>query len=268
MDDRFLPPLLDETLAALSPGQPFVGMMHLNGTHFPYRVREDQEVFGHASYLDRYDNSIRYQDGIVGALLDVLKARGRLERTVVVFTSDHGEGFGEHRGANGHRLFYEEIMRVPCWVLLPQPLAAAHGPALRANRAVNVANFDWLPTLVELMGLTRVPEVEALQRQIMGKSLLHPVPADRLILAQNGTDARRLAEGFGMMRGTRRLLFHLIGNAGELEYYDLADDPAERNNRWSAVEPAERQRWEADLAAFPVLDNQVRGARTVTAQAH
>lgn len=62
------------------------------------------------SEIDAYDGSIAYVDDQIRAFFGELKARGLLENTIVIVTSDHGESFGE-RGFFQHSasLYLEEI---------------------------------------------------------------------------------------------------------------------------------------------------------------
>ena len=54
-----------------------------------------------------------WSDELVGRLVTALRDAQRLENTVVVVTSDHGEGLGEH-GEDVHGYFvYESTLRVP-----------------------------------------------------------------------------------------------------------------------------------------------------------
>src|SRR5262249_294862 len=152
--------------------------------------------------------AILNQDETIGAAIEALRAHGRLERTVILSTSDHGEAFGEH-GVSGHRrMFFEEIVHVPCWAYLPEPLAQRYGAVLRGHRTANVANLDWVPTVVDLLELQRVPEVAELMGQVSGQSLLRAPDPERVILVQNGTNDQRLSDGYALIQGPYRLLDH------------------------------------------------------------
>jgi len=66
-----------------------------------------------------YDEEVAYVDGELGRMFDALAEMGELERTWVIFTSDHGEEFFEHGGfEHGHAMF-EELLHVPLWVRGP-----------------------------------------------------------------------------------------------------------------------------------------------------
>ncbi len=66
-----------------------------------------------------YDENLAYGDALFGELLDRLEAAGRGDRTVVVLTADHGEGFGEE-GALLHSTRLDDAMlRVPLLIRVP-----------------------------------------------------------------------------------------------------------------------------------------------------
>ena len=85
-------------------------------------------------------------DGWVGEVLDALEASGQAENTLVVYTSDHGDMWGEH-GLWGKNLFYEESARVPL---------IFNGPALGVAEGLRVATpvslVDLHPTFRDVIG--------------------------------------------------------------------------------------------------------------------
>ncbi len=96
---------------------------------------------------DAYDNCLAYLDEQIGALFDELERRGELERTLVIITSDHGEGLGEHDlFMHGESLYRTEI-RVPLLVLLPSRRPS--GAVVR--QAVSLRDLP--ATVVDLIGL-------------------------------------------------------------------------------------------------------------------
>jgi arylsulfatase A-like enzyme len=69
--------------------------------------------------VDVYDGSIRYVDGSIQHLLSELTGRGVLQNTIVVFTSDHGQEFGDH-GIYGHgKSLYRQVIQVPLIIWKP-----------------------------------------------------------------------------------------------------------------------------------------------------
>jgi arylsulfatase A-like enzyme len=64
-------------------------------------------------FLSIYDGSIRYVDDSIQRLLSELNDHNLLKNTIVVFTSDHGQEFGDH-GIYGHgKSLYRQVIKVP-----------------------------------------------------------------------------------------------------------------------------------------------------------
>src|SRR4029078_6574388 len=98
--------------------------------------------------MARYDGEIRFTDLHIGRLLDALRAKGLYDRTVVVVTGDHGEGFGEHGvQMHGYHLYAAQT-RVPLIIRVP-------GLAPR-RVAAPAAHVDILPTLATRAGAAPV----------------------------------------------------------------------------------------------------------------
>ncbi len=66
-----------------------------------------------------YEESIASLDHHIGALFDSLEARGVLDNTVVIVTSDHGEHFGEHRKWEHANTLYPQLLHVPLLIRAP-----------------------------------------------------------------------------------------------------------------------------------------------------
>jgi arylsulfatase A-like enzyme len=61
-----------------------------------------------------YDAAVEYTCDQIGRIVDHLEETGKLEETVIVVTSDHGELFGDHGGYGKPERMYDELLRVPC----------------------------------------------------------------------------------------------------------------------------------------------------------
>ena len=105
-----------------------------------------------ASYIAHYDARIWEMDAAVGELLAALRRKGVSERTVVAFTSDHGEALGEHGYYFQHENdLTEERLRIPLIVRVPD---RHRGVKVRAQ----VQTIDVMPTLLNCAGLgNRIP---------------------------------------------------------------------------------------------------------------
>lgn len=119
-----------------------------------FRRRQYEELHPNLTDLDyvlaHYDAEIRYADDRFGQVLDVLDELGVLEETMIIFTSDHGEDFGEHAVFSDHMDAYEATAHTPLMVWWPERVQARRIDAL-------VQHIDLAPTILEAFGAP-VPE--------------------------------------------------------------------------------------------------------------
>ena len=178
----------------------------------------------------RYALEVEAVDRAVGELLDGLRERGLYESSLIVFTSDHGEGLGEH-GSVGHgRLLYDELLHVPLVIKLPRG-----DPRLGDLRAVAgglARHVDLLPTLTQLLNLEAFPGA-------MGRSLLEGGPRTLLAEAHPPEAPRDL---YALRDGRFKLIHDPQQDLFEL--YDLVRDPRELTNVFGTGErfPAWQER--------------------------
>ena len=181
--------------------------------------------------VNAYDAGIAHMDGGIRSLVEKLRERGRYEDAAIVFTSDHGEEFGEHGrvGWHSHSLHDHQI-RVP--LLLKLPRGAHAGSVVHAQ----VRSIDIAPTLLELAGLP-------VQASFQGRSLFarlgpdadeSPWPARSE--QESATDPLPVALRDGRYKWYEGRLF------------DLATDPGEQIDR-SVELPQVAGRLEAALQA-------------------
>ena len=105
--------------------------------------------------VNTYDAQIRSMDDAFGKLITHLRSTRLLDRTLIVFTSDHGEEFGEHGqlGRHSHAL-YDELLRVPLIVRMP----GARSASTVVERQVR--GIDILPTVVDVLDLQSLAQFE------------------------------------------------------------------------------------------------------------
>jgi arylsulfatase A-like enzyme len=114
-----------------------------------------------------YAGCVTLLDKWLGVLFDALKTQGRLDDTLIVFTSDQGEPLGEHGFVRRLRpCLYEEMAHTPLIVRLP---GARHGGG---RHQALVQTVDLLPTILAALGL---PPVETVQ----GHDLLPLIRGER-----------------------------------------------------------------------------------------
>jgi len=161
-----------------------------------------------------YDSEINYCDDQIKKLFQEFPS---LEHYVLVFTADHGEEFREH-GRLGHaRNLYNETVRIPFFILLPEAVSATHSKEIAS--LVDVA-----PTLLAIAGGKAQPSWQG--RALMDKGGQISPQEGRQVLAQlhNG-----IVPPLNALIGTNwKLIINDKTQAKEL--YNLMDDPTERKN--------------------------------------
>jgi arylsulfatase A-like enzyme len=97
--------------------------------------------------ISRYWGLVSLVDTHVGRILRTLSACGLNDRTIIIFTSDHGEHMGSH-GVGGKRTMFEESAGVPLLMRVP-------GTDTGGKRVTQpVSQIDLVPTLIEAVGGT------------------------------------------------------------------------------------------------------------------
>ena len=130
--------------------------LHMMDVH-QYVYTPDEALFGN-SYLDNYDNSIRWVDRLIGELVQDLESRGLRSNTLIVLAADHGEAFNEH-GNEGHaRDVYGEVTETP--FILSFPFELDPGVVVESR----TANVDLWPTVFDLLGMSSQPDPDGRSR--------------------------------------------------------------------------------------------------------
>ena len=202
------------------PPQFYLGLGHHNKPKDNLRKLRDHAPLLSTEELNLlktlYLKEVESMDERVGYLLRALAVGGHEDDTLVIFTSDHGEGFGDHgRFLHGDSL-YNELVHVPLMIA---------GPGVAGGRRVQspVSHVDLIPTLVDILQLEGFEHLQ-------GRSLLD------LLSGERDEDPRRVhylaspdrLESDALVEGHYKLIAGLEGE--ELELYDLAADPQEQHN--------------------------------------
>ena len=161
----------------------------------------------------------------LGQILETLEARGELDSTLIVFTSDEGYFYGEHGLSVERRLAYEESARIPLFVRWPKLIKAG------STRSEMVLSIDLAPTLLEIGG---APSVKGMH----GRSLVpllrgEQVPWRKSILIEHFSDGvfpRMSKMGYQCVRTEQWKYIHYVDLDGMDELYNLQADPFEMTN--------------------------------------
>ncbi len=138
---------LGEKWIATLGDRPFFFFLHLYEPHAPY---DPPEPF-RSRFASRYDGEIATADAIVGRFLQELKRRRIYDKAIIILTSDHGEGLGDHGEQQHSVLLYTEALRVPLVIKLP------HGVRGGTRVKTPAALVDLAPTAESLVGIKVAP---------------------------------------------------------------------------------------------------------------
>ncbi|MEZ5399853.1 MAG: sulfatase-like hydrolase/transferase [Bryobacteraceae bacterium] len=190
-----------------------------------------------ATILNRMRMTKAIDEGL-GRMLAALEKAGKLDETVVAFTSDHGYFYGEHCLGPERRLAYEETIRIPMLVRYPRRFRAG---ARRRDLALSI---DVAPTMLGLAGVA-APRME-------GASFMRPAKREEFLIEYySDTVFPRIRKmGYQAVRTRRWKYIHYRELDGADELYDLERDPWELENLAAAGGPrlAEMQRRLARLS--------------------
>jgi arylsulfatase A-like enzyme len=172
-----------------------------------------------AHYQHLYDQAVQYTDAQIGRLLDHLERSGRLDNTIVILVSDHGEEFLERRQW-GHfeTNLYDEILKVPFLIYLPN---------LSTSQVIGqqVRTLDIMPTVLDLCSCPLPQGLEGTSLVPLWTSSDGEYKAD-ISISEMWRNERHIV-------AVRTELFKYIWDSHrphEPELYNLQTDPDERHN--------------------------------------
>ena len=204
-------------------------------------------------YRWSYYRHIEMVDAEIGRLLAALDATGRTGDTLVVFTSDHGEGLAHHQMVRKNFL-YDEAARVPLIVSLP-----GHVPAGGDDARSLASGVDVVPTVCDYVGIKPPPHQRGRSlRPVLEGKARQASPFVVSEVTSRGALAR-------MVRSPRYKYITYKGDPVE-QVFDMQADPGETRNLAGASQAAsvlaDHRRmlaeWEQRLTPAPGLPAKER----------
>lgn len=222
---------------------PFFLFLHYFDPHAPYVPPEPfasdlKSSTTHTTELEKvilqYDGEVAYTDSQIGKLFYALQRMDLMNNTLIVITSDHGEGLGQH-GLLQHTFYiYEEAVCVPLLFYWP-------GHILKGQVVdTPVALVDIVPTILDLVGIEEddfLVHGQSLASSLRGKSKLDPKRAiylhrrhfsEAYFPSVLGNQLYTNGEKFGVRIGNWKYIESKKENLREL--FDLKNDPKELRN--------------------------------------
>ncbi len=229
---------------------PHLAYLHAWPPHDPYRASKDfdhlfadgwhpkpkpvhvlaekslpRQIIDHRQNYDEYIANLDFE---FGRLLDVLQAKGILEQSYVIITSDHGDLF--ERGQIGHEspLLYDGVMHIPL-------LISAPGQQSRRDINVPTSSVDILPTLAQLSGA----EVPAWAEGQLLPGFGGPEDSRQGVFMMSAKQNSAFAPlenrtSFALRKGPYKLIYYKgfaeYEGKDTFELYDIDSDPEELND--------------------------------------
>jgi len=114
--------------------------------------------------ISMYDAEILSMDEAFSVLIDFLKKEDIYDDSIIIFTSDHGEAFGEHGKIATHGdILYDECLKVPLIIKFPNSKWA--GKVIQEQ----VRSIDILPTIIEELNFRRFSYFEGISLESLIK---------------------------------------------------------------------------------------------------
>ncbi|NQZ71261.1 MAG: sulfatase-like hydrolase/transferase [Lentisphaeria bacterium] len=211
-------------------------------------------------YLWNYYRMVEMVDGEIGRLLESLDDCGLTDDTLIVFSSDHGEGLAHHRMVRKD-FFYNEAVKVPLIFCNPNLIQSD----VRDSSHL-VSSIDLMPTFCDFAGIPSptLTHARSLRPLLEGKD-----EPWRSYLASHSTYPAQMTENIEdatmMLRSQRYKYIRYFQTNAEM-LFDMQEDPGEQKNlatdeTYDDIVKDHRRmlkEWEHDLILAPRLENKTR----------
>jgi len=220
--------------------EPFLAVVHFSAIHFPYIYDESYAPFQPAemdksaekneAFKNYYKDVVYLSDMAVARLIQHVRSTEAGKRTVIVYTSDHGEAFREHWQLGHTSALYDEEIHVPGWIDAPEgTLTPEERTNIESAKNELIWHVDLAATFYDLLGLWDDPAFAPFRARMMG----HPLTRrERTIEPVPLTNCTWLWEcsfrNWGFMQGPMKLEAREWDN--EYHCFNVLDDPDEQNN--------------------------------------
>ncbi len=238
------PYYLDNDLGALLSAPPYPGDLDFSTTDYKRAVNNGRRLFpAEAAHLKHVaeGKARRVDREAVGGFLERFEASGLPDNTLLVITSDHGDGFAEHAAVSHGSTVYDEEVHVPLLMRFPERFARERSFPVTGRDTCPASTVDLLPTLLDFVG-------HAAPSGIDGVSIIpdrrSAASCSRPVVSERTSQAGRIS-GAALVLADRKVIVDYDGGGSQL--FDLRADPSEARDL-SGERAGERHDLEALLA--------------------
>ncbi|MDE2821603.1 MAG: sulfatase-like hydrolase/transferase [Chloroflexota bacterium] len=203
------------------PEHPFdIGVRDIRDEVLAGYPRTEAEIRGH---IADYYSMISHMDAEIGRILSTLDDRGLSENTIVIYTSDHGLGVGQH-GLMGKQNLYDHSMRIPLIMRGPSVPAGYKCDAL-------VYLLDLFPTLLERADVAVPAQQDGYSLNAVLGRLTHKHRRS-IFSAYQGVFGHPLGRPYqrSIKDDRYKLIQSVLDGRETWQLFDLREDPFELNN--------------------------------------
>ena len=191
------------------------------------------EEINHITKL--YAGKVTLCDHWVGQFLDKVKELGMYGNTLIIYTTDHGEPFGDHGIIRkAVPLLYETFVHIPLIIRHPEGMGAGK----RFDALVETTEI--FPTILDFLNVSRPPRIH-------GESLL-PIMREEVDLIRDYAYMGQFRRAWRVNDRQWSLILK-FDKDGSRELYNLKEDPGEKHNLIS-VKPQKAMELELELRRF------------------
>ncbi len=212
----------------------------------PFKGKWNKEQWQY--YRWSYYRNIEHLDAEIGRILQALEDCGHAKDTLIVLTSDHGEGLAHHQMVRKNTL-YDESAKVPLLFSWP-----GHISENRTDSFHLVSGLDIMPTLCDYAGI-KTP------KNMRGRSLRSIL--ESVVFSWGRTIITEVSSNTGRMLRTQRYKYITYKDNLVEQLFDMRDNPGETNNlatssKYASYLPEYRRMledWESRLDVPPNVPN-------------
>lgn len=217
--------------------EPFFAVVHLSNVHYPYVHEEALAPFRpwafekspekNAEFFRYYQNVAYRSDLAVAEALRAIRTAPSGERTIIVYTADHGESFREHWQMGHTSALYDEEVLVPTWIDAPAgTLSPDEEASIRGAEQQPVWHLDLGPTFLDLLGVWDAEALRPFRARMPGHPITRPERTTAPVPMTNCTGVWECNfRNWGLMQGTRKIEAREWD--GSFHCFDLDRDPGE-----------------------------------------
>jgi arylsulfatase A-like enzyme len=202
-----------------------------------------------------YYGMVSFMDQEIGKILDKLDALGLTKKTIIVFTTDHGNVYGQHGLIKKGPFMYEDLVKIPFIASCPEIMSSGiHSQSLQSL-------IDLAPTFLSFAGIDIPRGMTGIDQKDVWTGKLETIRKN--VVVENHQQAYSL---YQKQLITDRYKFTVYMNHEYGELFDLKNDPNELINLWDNPGYSELKTKllleliQADMQQEPILVKRTAGA--------